>query len=116
MLVRSSRLRKQKDFDSVFQKGRFFQNDCLAVKFKPNQSGCPRFAVVVSAKTAKRAVVRNRLRRQLNEIIRTEVKDKSADLDIVIIVRPGLIGKKYQDIRKIFGELLNRAGLLKSIV
>lgn len=112
MLSRQNRLRKQKDFDLVFQEGRFFQNDFLAVKFRPNQQAFPRFAVVISAKTAKGAVTRNRLRRQLNEIIRTEVKGKLAGVDVVLIVKPKLIGKRYQKVREIFGALLKRAKLL----
>lgn len=56
----------------------------------PNDKGVPRIGVTVSKKRAKRAVDRNRIKRQIRETFRLK-QHKIPAFDIVIIAKPGIV-------------------------
>lgn len=104
MLTQAHRLNKQKDFDNIFQRGGITQDDFLLVRFLPNQLSFSRFGLVVSVKVAPKAVDRNRLRRQVSEVIRLNLKGIKTGFDFVITVKARLAGADY---RVIEASLLN---------
>lgn len=71
----------------VYREGKTLRTKYFSVKYIPNsRRQTYRVAVVVSKKISKSAPVRNRIRRRLYELVRTEVADNIANLDIVISV------------------------------
>lgn len=64
------KLLKTDEFSSVFSFRRRFFSERLALHSMPNELGYPRLGIVVSKKTAKRAVARNYMRRVLREWFR----------------------------------------------
>jgi ribonuclease P protein component len=64
----------------------------------------PRFAFVVSTKVDKRATVRNRVRRILQEIARLNIGMFPKDSDIVVIVQKSAVAMPRDQIEK---QLLN---------
>ncbi|MBU2265192.1 ribonuclease P protein component [Patescibacteria group bacterium] len=111
MLTKAHRLNKQKDFDAVWQRGDLAQDNFLMIRFLPNHLRNSRFSVVISTKTAKKAISRNRLRRQLSEIIRLHSKNIAPGQDFVLVVKAKLIGVGYQDIEAILINLLKKKKL-----
>ncbi len=111
MLSKAHRLNKQKDFDAIFQRGALVQDNFLAIRFLPNQQSASRFGLAVSAKAAKKAVDRNRLRRQLNEIIRLHLKDIVPGRDFILVVKTKLVGVDYKSIEAILIGLLKKKNL-----
>lgn len=111
MLSRINRLGKQKDFEAVFKTGGLQQNGYLAVRFAPNGLGVCRLAVVTSAKVAKKAVVRNKIRRQIIEILKPGLKKIKTGHDIVIIVKNPIIGLSFSEISQRTRELFKKAKL-----
>jgi len=73
-----------------------------------------RAGFVCSKKTAKRAVDRNRVKRQLRESMRRVWPEIVAGYDLVLIVRVPLIGKPFNEIQAILEKLLKKARLLKN--
>jgi ribonuclease P protein component len=70
----------------VFNKGRAARGQWFSVKFVENSRRHePRIAVIVSKKIAKRAVVRNRIRRRIYEIVRPHLAHARA-VDVAISV------------------------------
>ncbi|MBX4189809.1 ribonuclease P protein component [Candidatus Parcubacteria bacterium] len=84
-LPKQYRLKKRKDFDLVFKKGKAFRGSILFVKAVSNNLPYARFAPVVSLKVAKKAVDRNVLRRLLSSVSE-RYKDRLKGLDIVVMV------------------------------
>jgi len=111
MLSRARRLNKQNDFDNIFQQGGSAQDDFLVVRFLPNHLPLSRFGLVASTKVSKKAVDRNRLRRQLSESIRLNLKRITPGWDLVIIVKPKMIGLDYGQIEKSLLGLLRKKKL-----
>jgi len=91
MLAQKYRLVKQSDFDLVFKNGRKAFNRLFFVRFAPNSRENCRFGVVISNKISKKAVVRNRLKRQTREIIRLNLSKFIQNIDVIInILKPSL--------------------------
>ncbi len=75
-------------FDRVFRKSKRIYVDGYSFSVSPTRRGqIPKFAVVVGKKTSKLAIVRNRLRRQLYEIIRGNLVGKIVDKNVIFIYK-----------------------------
>ncbi len=59
----------------------------LSLRFEKNKKQDYRLAVVVSKKIASSAVVRNRIRRRLYEIVRVQRRVENTPLDMVLYVK-----------------------------
>lgn len=114
MLSKENRLRKDKDFQEVFQKGFFLKGDLAFLKFKKNNLLISRFAIVAPSKVFKKAVQRNRIKRQVREIIRLLLKEKKIEpgFDIIIFSDQKILKKKYKEIEENVENSLKRAGVI----
>ena len=102
-------LTKKEQYESVYRKGGNWSNKYLVIRVLPNNLDVSRFGITVSRKVGK-AVVRNRIKRLIREIVRkTPVKP---GYDIVFIARGAIAGVEYASVKKSTEQLLTRAGLL----
>ena len=125
MLKSQHRLRKMKDFDILFKEGKFFGGKYITAKvWKIKEEAYPRrkyseqdlrIGVVVSKKVHKSAVKRNRIKRQLREVIRLLVKaDKLKEgFHIAIMAKPDTVGTAYDDFERDIEVVLQKARVLK---
>lgn len=111
MLKRIYRLSKQKDFKDIFKNGAFFSGPKLSLRIRKNNLSFSRFAVVAGLKISKKAVERNRLRRQIWEILRTNINGIKKGFDIVIITKISLLNQKYRQIESEISEIFKKAGI-----
>ncbi len=88
MLAKACRIKNKKDIDNVFKNGQGFREDSLVVKSVKNSLDKIRFAFIVSKKVSAKAVLRNKIRRQLSEIIRPKLKKMKAGQDVIRIAGP----------------------------
>lgn len=72
----------------------------------------PKIGISVSQKVSKRAVQRNRLKRQIRAIMRQFLPGLPPGLKLIIRVRPGAVGCEYQEFLRELKALLNDAGVL----
>ena len=70
-----------------------------------------RLAVVVSNKISRKAVVRNRLRRQTKEILRQALSDSAKGCDLVFIGQPSLVGGDFLEIKEAVVDLLKKSNV-----
>lgn len=92
MLSRSARLTQRRDFQRVYRTGRSRPGALLWLKYGAGEGSATRVGIVISTKVAAKATDRNRLKRQLREIIRQELAKKAATTakkyDIVLSATP----------------------------
>jgi ribonuclease P protein component len=81
-----ARLRSKTDFDRVFAGGRRRQSRFFRYTSLESLAGCARLGMAVSRRVDKRAVVRNRLRRQIRESFRA-ARLQLPPLDIVVTAK-----------------------------
>ena len=113
MLKKEFRLRKQKDFENVFNKGVYFSEKFLMLKAVENELFFSRFGFVVSKKISKKAVERNRVKRLMSESIRLSQKKIKPGFDVVFVSRVGIVGKGFKETKESVEKLLKRSGLLE---
>lgn len=100
---------KQGQYDSVFRSGSNRANKELVIRVLPNNLEYSRFGIIVSRRVGK-AVVRNRIKRLIREVIRkTALKP---GYDIVFIARLPSAEAKYSQIEESIKDLLLNAGLI----
>ena len=110
MLPAKYRLRQAENFQKIYRRGQYYFSAAATLKFLPNQKEFSRFAFVVAAKVAK-SVARNRVRRQLSEIMRHERAHIRAGFDIIVIVKKALVALDYAEKKKNILGLLTKARL-----
>ena len=106
---RELRLRRRKDFDNIFRKGRAWNNELLVLRSLPNDLPHNRYGFITSKKLGK-AVVRNRTKRRLREAVR--VLPLATSWDIVVSAKTKAADADFQQLRSSVIDLLTRAGLL----
>ena len=111
MLPKINRIKKKKDFEAIFKKGRSFKNKLFILRFTNNDLNQNRFGFVVSLKVSKKATVRNKTRRRLSEIIKAEKVKPGTDL--VLIALPGIEKKEFSEIKEALIFSLGKANLIK---
>ena len=114
MLAKINRLRKNKDIQKVFEKGRIFKKDLLILKILSNDLDESRFAFVVSKKFSKKAVDRNKIKRKLREAVCLNLKKIQKGVDIIVIASPGLAVKDFKEIKEILGKLFKKAKIINN--
>lgn len=125
MLLQKHRLKKTKDIEIVFENGRFVGGKFATIKvWHINPEQFPKrgyslndikIAVVVSKKVEKRAVQRNRLKRQMREVIRLLLKEEQLRPGnmLIVMAKPEMIDTPYQDIAQDLIALFDRAKVLQ---
>lgn len=107
------RLRNRADFSRVYRVGKSFANRQLVVYWS-NRPEVERFRLGVSvSKKIGKAVVRNRMRRLIKEIVRLHEAEIRDHVDIIFIVRKGAVGMSYRELEKSVLHALRKASLLK---
>jgi ribonuclease P protein component len=112
MLPKINRIKKKKDFEEIFKKGASFKNSLLILKVVKNNFNESRFGFIVSQKVSKKAVVRNKIRRRLSEIIKAEFNNIKSGLDLVFISLNGIEKREFFEIKESVASLLTKAKCL----
>jgi len=87
---------------------------CLIANWNKLPEGAqPKLGVVTSKKIGG-AVARSRARRLLRESFRLHQHDLAQPVEIVLVARNSIAGKKFADVEKDFLAALRRAKLLKN--
>ncbi len=106
-MQKSLRLTKNFEFKSVYRAGRRWTSPFFTMYIKKNSLGYTRLGVSVSKKVGK-SVVRNRIKRQIKEIIRLNYDFIRDGWDIVFVVRPLSVDLQYGKMKREIKNLLKR--------
>ena len=109
---RDRRLKQQGEFARARAQGQRVVCGCLIanVLARPELPAA-RLGVVTSKKVGN-AVVRNRARRLMRESFRLHQHELSAVVDVVLVARPSIAGKKLAEVERDFLRVLNQARIL----
>jgi ribonuclease P protein component len=114
MIARKHRFHGYGSLRYVYQHGRTVRGQLTSLKFVPNtHRPTYRLAVVVSKKVNKSAVVRNRIRRRLYEVVREHETEITQPYDIVLTVfSEQLVTTPSPELEKIVLDQLTQAKIL----
>jgi ribonuclease P protein component len=113
MLDKLHRFHGLNSLNFAYKKGQIVRGGQLSLRYTVNsRRQAYRVAVVVSKKVDKSAVVRNRIRRRLYEVIRQQLTDLERPLDLVFTAfNPLLATIDSAQLEKQVADLLRRAGV-----
>ena len=107
---RDLRLRERERFGQVRREGACWTDRLVVLCALPNGLNRSRFGFSVSRRVGK-AVLRNRLKRRMREILRLRSTGVAAGWDIVFIARQPMARADYHEIERAVERLLRQAGL-----
>ena len=111
---RKLRLRNRADFSRIYRGGKSFANGQFVVYWSKQPAAEPFRLGVSASKKIGNAVVRNRMRRVVKEIVRHNAERIAPHVDLILIVRKPAVEMKTKELEKSVIHVLKRAGLLKS--
>jgi ribonuclease P protein component len=130
MLQQDNRLRKLRDFNLVMKYGQWVNGRFLDIKvleLAKNQNFFPKkedpesfkkqlkLAIAAGLKVHKSAVKRNRMRRQIREVIRLLIKENllKTGFYVLVVAKKDVLEKDYAEISSELKLLLGRGKVLK---
>ena len=117
MLAKQFRLAKEKDFKKIFKLGQAsYTAKIFRVKILANGLAVNRYGIVISSKVSKKAVERNKLKRQFRAAIKEFNEKLVGGFDLVIIVFSAALSHEYKFIKSELKKTLLILKLFKSHV
>lgn len=113
MLPKANRLKKKKDFERVFKNGEGSKEDFLFLKVVRNNLKVSRFGFVVGQKISKKAILRNKIKKRLKELVKSKLSKTKTGFDGVLIAVKGLETKDFWEMEEIMNKLFKKAKLFK---
>ena len=117
-LPKPHRLKNRQDYRAVYAQGiRRYSPHLTLIALQESNAGkkClsqTTFGISISKKVSKKAVVRNRIKRQLKGAIRTYLKEIEPGWKVVILVKPKAIECKYEHFLRELEELLKQTKII----
>src|SRR6202171_1454779 len=96
---RRSRLLRSADFDRTLRSGRRAASEYLALFVSDNDVGRPRVGLAVSRQHGT-AVVRNRIKRRLRELVKPLLTQTEGGRDVVIVARARAVDAEFTRLRQ----------------
>jgi len=110
---RAARIKQSRDFGLARRRGERLALGCLIANWRRLPADARSRVGVITGRRIGGAVVRNRARRLLRETFRVHQHDLAAPVDLVLVARPSIAGKRFAAVEKDFLTTLRKARLLK---
>lgn len=110
-LPRACRIKQGRDFRRLRTQGRHVACGCLILNWCVSETSLPRRVGVVVSRQVGAAVARSRARRLLRETWRRNQHSLPPAIEMVLVARPSICGKKLAGVEQDFRAALRRAGL-----
>ncbi|UCZ53253.1 ribonuclease P protein component [Bacillus shivajii] len=112
-MKKENRLKKNEEFQIVFQQGTSVANRQFVVyQLKKQDQHNIRIGLSVSKKLGN-AVTRNRIKRVIREVMKEYLPKLHQNYDLIIIARKPVTNMDYEEVKKSLNHVLNRAKLIR---
>ncbi len=112
MLHKENRLKNKRDFDIAFKEGKGYKEDFLFLKARNNDLKFSRFGIVVGKKVSNKAIIRNKVKRRLREILKRKIDKVEKGVDIILITLPGIEKQEFKDLEEKVDKIFKKAELI----
>jgi ribonuclease P protein component len=108
---RSRRLKQQGEFARARAQGRRVVCGCLIANVLPRPGQLETRLGVVTGKKVGNAVARSRARRLMRESFRLHQHELAGPVDLVLVARPSIAGRKLAEVERDFLRVARQAGI-----
>jgi len=115
-LPRDRRIKYGRDFARIRSQGRRLIHGCMIVNWQELPGDQPSRVGVVTNRKLGGAVIRTRARRLLREVFRLHQRTLRRPVDMVLVARASVVGKKLAQVEQDFITVLKRANLIGEAV
>jgi len=109
---KSRRLTQSAEFEQVKKNGRVYRGQFVVLSIVPANDATPFRAGFITSRALGRAVVRNRVRRRLREIVRKHQREVVNGIWMVVIARASAARASYEQLEVEWLRLAKRASIL----
>lgn len=102
------------NFRAVYSKGRATSNKDVVLHFLPREEASQNRIGFSVGKRIGSAVCRNRLRRLLREAYRLNAQKLVCAYDLVLVAKPSLSKRTWDEVNSCLLDVFNKAGLVRS--
>ncbi len=107
MLPKKNRLKKKKEFDTVFINGFSSNDSCLEFRFKEVPEG-KKIGLVAPIKIFKRATERNRIKRKMAEATKRILNYFPEGINVILIAKKPVEKKSVSELEELIKKFLNK--------
>ena len=111
MLNRINRLKKRYQFNYVYKSGEHYSSEHIVLYVVSSKTKNIKIGLAVTKKVGH-AVVRNRVRRQLREIIKKQIPTLKQSFNIIVVARENVTEASFEKISNEFFKLIKKANLI----
>ena len=118
-LPKPHRLRNRQDYRAVYEQGiRRYSPHLTVIAFKKENplgavsTTATMFGISISKKVSKKAVIRNRIKRQIKGVIRSKLQAIAPGWKVVIVVKPKAIECNYEHFLRELEKLLKETKII----
>lgn len=112
MLKEINRLTKRKEFGYIYKHGKYSFNNYLTLMYVQTKLKNPRIGFSISKKTGK-AWLRNKIKRQLREIVKNLIENLNPNYNYVFVTKPEISNLNFNEIKDALIDVVNKAKLMK---
>ena len=112
-LSRARRIKQGRDFSRAKAQGRRLVQGCLILNWVSLPPSAPSRVGVVTGRRIGESVARSRARRLLREAFRLHQLELAKPVDVVLVARASIAGKRYAEVESDFLRALKKAGLYR---
>ena len=110
MLKRINRLKKRYQFNYVYKSGEHYSSEHLVLYVVPSKTKSIKVGFAVTKKVGH-AVVRNKIRRRLREIVKIQLPKLKQSFNIIIVAKDNVIDAGFDKLSFEFNKLIKKANL-----
>ena len=111
MLKRINRLKKRYQFNYVYKSGEHYSGEHIVLYVASSKTKNIKVGLAVTKKVGH-AVVRNKVRRRLREIIKKQVPNLKQNNNIIIVARDNINEASFEKLSNEFLKLIKKANLI----
>lgn len=111
MLNRINRLKKRYQFNYVYKSGEHFSGEHMVLYVVSSKTKNIKVGLAVTKKVGH-AVVRNKIRRRLREIIKKQVPNLKQNNNIIVVARDNISSASFEKLSNEFLKLIKKADLI----
>ena len=111
MLSRENRLKKNKEFNYIYKKGKYINSSNFLICYVDSYLKFPKFGFSVNKKIGN-SVMRSRAKRLMSEVVRLNI-NKITNKNYVVVVKPSILNCEFKELEKEFLNVIQKANLIK---